>query len=113
MGRYPDLRRRCQRVLRLKHDAITAVWRTLSQAAVVSTRDEEAEALVDNMVLLLNYWLNYDHLLHEDRPPALIIHQGVYQLMSMVAPYLGEHQRDFYEQLSNIYRNIIVPAAEK
>ena len=61
----------------------------------------------------LNYWLNYDHLLHEERPPALIIHKGVYQLMSMVAPYLGEHQRDFYEQLRDIYRKIIVPAAAK
>jgi AcrR family transcriptional regulator len=113
LDRYPDLKRRFRRILRLKHDAISAVWTTLGEAAAVSTGDDEAEALVDNMVLLLNYWLNYDHLLHEDRPPALIIHKGVYQLMSMVAPYLGEHQRDFYEQLGSIYRKIIVPAAEQ
>ena len=56
------------------------------------------------MVLLLNYWLNYDHLLHEERAPALIIHKGVYQLMSMIAPYLGEQQRDFYEQVRDIYQ---------
>lgn len=111
LDRYPDLKRRFRRVMALKHEALTAIWRALSQAAVVTTEDDEAEALVDNMVLLLNYWLNYDHLLHEDRPPALIIHKGVYQLMSMVAPYLGEQQREFYEHLRNIYRNIIVPAA--
>ena len=97
----------------MKHAAITAVWRTLSDAAVVKTSTEEAEALVDNMVLLLTYWLNYDHLLHEERPPALIIHKGVYQLMSMIAPYLGEQQRDFYEQVKSIYRTIIAPAAAK
>ena len=113
LDRYPELKRRFRRILNLKHEAVTAVWSTLSSAAVVSTKDDEAEALVDNMVLLLNYWLNYDHLLHEDRPPALIIHKGVYQLMSMVAPYLGEHQREFYEQLGNIYRKIIVPASAK
>ncbi len=111
LDRYPELRRRFRRIIQLKHDAIAAVWNALGEAAAVSTPADEGEALVDNMVLLLNYWLNYDHLLHEDRPPALIIHKGVYQLMSMVAPYLGEHQREFYEQLSDIYRRIIVPAA--
>jgi AcrR family transcriptional regulator len=109
--RYPDLGRRFRRILALKHKAIAAVWSTLTQAAVVSIPEDEVEALIDNMVLLLTYWLNYDHLLHDDRPPALIIHKGVYQLMSMVAPYLGEQQRDFYEQVSAIYRKIVVPAA--
>ena len=95
----------------MKHAAITAVWETLSAEAVVETSSDEAEALVENMVLLLNYWLNYDHLQHENRAPALIIHKGVYQIMSMVAPYLGEHQRDFYNQVREIYQRIIVPAA--
>jgi hypothetical protein len=113
LDRYPELGKRFRRILALKHKAISAFWRTLSEAAVVRTSEEEAEALVDNMVLLLNYWLNYDHLQHRERPPALIIHKGVYQLMSMIAPYLGEQQRDFYEQVRNIYRNIIVPAAAK
>ncbi len=113
LDRYPELGRRFRRIVDLKHAAITAFWQTLSDAAVVSTSEEEAEALVDNMVLLLTYWLNYDHLLHEDRPPALIIHKGVYQLMSMIAPYLGEQQRYFYEQVRSIYRNIIAPAAAK
>jgi AcrR family transcriptional regulator len=113
LNRYPDLRRRFLRVLKLKHHAISAVWLTLTEAAVVSIPDDEVEALIDNMVLLLNYWLNYDHLLHDDRPPALIIHKGVYQLMSMVAPYLGEQQRDFYDQVRDIYRKIVVPSAEQ
>ena len=111
--RYPDLGRRFRRILQLKNQAITAVWATLTEAAVVSIPEDEVEALIDNMVLLLTYWLNYDHLLHDERPPALIIHKGVYQLMSMVAPYLGDQQREFYEQVSAIYRKIVVPASAK
>ena len=111
LERYPELKRRFRRILKLKHAAIHAVWQTLSQAAVVNIDDDEVDALVINLVLLLNYWLNYDHLLHDDRAPALIIHQGVYQLMSMIAPYLGEQQRDFYRQVSEIYHKIVVPAA--
>jgi len=87
------------------------VWSTISEQAAVNISKEERNALVDNMVLLLNYWLNYDHLLHDERPPALIIHQGVYQLMNMLAPYLGEQQREFYGQVTEIYHKIIVPAA--
>ena len=111
LNRYPDLKRRFRRILTLKHQAISAVWKTLTRAAVVSIPEDEVEALIDNMVLLLNYWLTYDHLQHDERPPALIIHKGVYQLMSMVAPYLGEHQREFYQQVSEIYRQIVVPSA--
>jgi AcrR family transcriptional regulator len=112
LGRYPELKRRFRRILKLKRAAIHAVWSTLNRESVVAMDEDQVDALVDNMVLLLNYWLNYDHLLHDDRQPALIIHQGVYQLMSMLAPYLGAQDRDFYAQVRDIYHNIIVPAAE-
>ena len=112
LNRYPELKTRFRRMLKLKRAAILAVWETLTREAVVSAAENEVEALVDNLVLLLNYWLNYDHLRHEARAPALVIHQGVYQLMVMIAPYLGEQQRDFYEQVQEIYRTIIKPAAE-
>ena len=111
LERYPELKRRFRRILKLKQAAIHAVWSTISEQAAVDISKDEVNALVDNLVLLLNYWLNYDHLLHDDRPPALIIHQGVYQLMNMLAPYLGAQQREFYQQVNDIYHKIIVPAA--
>ncbi len=112
LDRYPELKRRFRRLLKLKRAAIHAVWSTLHRESAVAMDEDQVDALVDNMVLLLNYWLNYDHLLHEERQPALIIHQGVYQLMSMLAPYLGAEDRDFYSQVRDIYHNIIVPAAK-
>ena len=106
LGRYPPLMKRFRRILELKRAALGAVWKTLSTDAGVEPGANESAALIENMVLLLNYWLNFDHLSHEERAPALTIHQGVYQLMSMLAPYLGDHQRAFYEQVEDIYRNI-------
>ena len=111
LERYPELKRRFRRVLKLKHAAIHAVWSTLSKDAAAAIDQDEVDALVNNMVLLLNYWLNYDHLRHDDRAPAVIIHQGVFQLMSMIAPYLGDNHREFYQQVRDIYHQIIVPAA--
>jgi AcrR family transcriptional regulator len=107
LERYPELKKRFRRILQLKREAIEAVWATLAHEAVVNEDAAEVDALVDNMVLLLNYWINYDHLLRDERPPALAIHQGVYQLMTMIAPYLGEQQRDFYQQVQHIYQQTI------
>ncbi len=112
LNRYPELKRRFRRILRLKRATVHAVWSTLNRDSVVDIDDDQVDALVDNMVLLLNYWLNYNHLLHDDHQPALIIHRGVYQLMSMLAPYLGAQDRDFYSQVRDIYHKISVPAAE-
>jgi len=111
LDRYPDLKRRFRRIIKLKHDATSAVWRAMSDAAMVAVPREEEEALGENVVLLLNYWLTYDHLLHDDRQPALIIHKGVYQLMTMISPYLGNHQREFYQQISDMYRELSASAA--
>jgi hypothetical protein len=41
-------------------------------------------------------------LRHETRDSALLIHQGVYQLLTMISPYLGDQQREFYQQVLSI-----------
>ncbi len=113
LERYPELKRRYRRIVKQKREAIHAVLVTLTQDAIVSMEDEEVDALEGNMVLLLNHWLTHDHLIHDERPPAHIIHQGVYQLMSMLAPYLGEAHREFYQQVRDIYHTIVMPDAEE
>ena len=55
------------------------------------------------MTLVLNFWLNYDQLLHGERNSQITIHQGVLQLLTMVAPYLGEEQISFYRDCESIY----------
>ena len=57
--------------------------------------------------LQLTYWLNYDRLLHDEQDAELSIHQGVLQLLTMVAPYLGEDQIDFYRQCEAIFEGML------
>ncbi len=111
LDRYPEQANRFRRLLERKRDAVMAVWETLSAETEIEAGADEVEALVDNMVLLLNYWLTYDHLRHAERSPALVIHQGVYQLMAMIAPYLGPQQRDFHDTVRGIYRDLQAQAA--
>ena len=64
--------------------------------------------LVDNMTLNLTFWLSFDTLLHGPRDPALTIHQGVLQLLAMIAPYLDEEQLAFYRDCEDIYASMLV-----
>lgn len=109
LDRYPDLNKRFRRLMQLKRQAIRAVWTTLTQEAEVEINDYELNAVIDNMVLVLNFWLNFEEMNNTPRPPEIVIHQGVYQLMVMIAPYLGEQQRSFYLQLQELHRSIMIP----
>jgi AcrR family transcriptional regulator len=102
--RYPELRKKFQRLLALKTAAIEAVLDNLSRDGELTTSPEERKVLVDNIVLLLTYWLNYQDLRHEEMPPAVLIHQGVFQMLAMIAPYLGDQHLGFYHQCQEIYR---------
>jgi hypothetical protein len=74
---------------------------------VLAAPEGQVDALVENMTLHLTYWLNYDRLLHAGRAAQVSIHQGVLQLLTMIAPYLGGDQLEFYRQCETIYRNMI------
>ncbi len=110
LTRYPDIRRGFKRLIQLKRAALFAICQTLLQQAVIDARDQQLLGLVDNMTLTLTFWFNYDQLLHEDRAPQVTIHQGVLQLLTMVAPYLGDDQLNFYRDCEDIYTSMLEQA---
>jgi hypothetical protein len=67
----------------------------------------QQDALIENMTLQLTYWLSYERLLHDEENPQVSIHRGVLRLLTMVAPYLGEEQLDFYRQCEAIYEAML------
>ena len=101
--RYPEISKGFRRLIQLKRTALFAICQNLLDQTVIETQDQQLEGLVDNMTLALTFWFNYEQLLNQDRPPQLIIHQGVLQLLTMIAPYLGEEQLAFYLDCEDIY----------
>ena len=106
LERYPALGKRFRRILNQKSAAINALIDNLSREGELSNTPEERQVLVDNVVLLLTYWLNYQELRHDELAPAVLIHQGVFQILAMAAPYLGDRQLEFYRECQDIYRAI-------
>lgn len=110
LQRYPDVKRGFKRLIQLKRAALYAICQTLLQQSVIDARDQQLLGLVDNMTLNLTFWFNYSELLHDNRPPHITIHQGVLQLLTMVAPYLGDEELSFYRDCESIYANMLEEA---
>ena len=83
----------------------------LLQQEVIDARDQQLLGLADNMTLNLTFWLSYELLLHENRAPEITIHQGVLQLLTMVAPYLGDDELSFYRDCESIYADMLADAS--
>jgi AcrR family transcriptional regulator len=107
LHRYPDIRRSFRRVARLKRAALFAICQALLQQDVIDARDQQLLGLADNMTLCLTFWFSYEDLLSEARAPEVTIHQGVLQLLTMVAPYLGEAELSFYRDCEAIYARML------
>ena len=111
LQRYPEIRRNFKRLIQLKRAALYAICQTLLQQSVINTGEQQLLSLVDNMTLNLTFWLSYDQLLHQERDPLITIHQGVLQLLTIVAPYLGDEQLSFYRDCEAIYANMLEQAS--
>ena len=110
LQRYPDIRRSFRRLIQLKRAALFAICQTLLEQEIIDARDQQLLGLVDNMTLTLTFWFNYDQLLYEAREPEITIHQGVLQLLTQVAPYLGDKELSFYRDCESIYTNMLQQA---
>ena len=91
----------------MKRATLYAICQALLEQSIIDAREQQLLGLVDNMTLTLTFWFNYDQLLHEEREPQVTIHQGVLQLLTMVAPYLGDEELTFYRDCETIYASML------
>jgi len=110
LQRYPDIKRGFKRLTQLKRAALYAICQALLHQEVIDARDQQLLGLADNMALNLTFWFSYEALLHEQRTPQVTIHQGVLQLLTMVAPYLGDDELRFYHDCEAIFVKLVADA---
>jgi AcrR family transcriptional regulator len=108
--RYPEVRKGFKRLIQLKRAALFAICQNLLEQAVMRAPEQQLGGLVDNMTLALTFWFNYEQLINPQRAPQITIHQGVLQLLTMVAPYLGDEQLNFYLDCEAIYASMLEQA---
>ena len=90
-----------QRLLAAKQATAATLCRGLAAAGVLNATAAEIPALATNMTLVASFWLSYEHARKPRGEPD--IGHGVYQVMSLAAPYLQGESRHLLEKLSTAY----------
>ena len=89
-----------------KREAMVGLCQALVNAKAMKAGDNEIAALAENVLVVTSYWLNYEHLRikpgqveESDKHLA----RGVYQVMSLVAPFLTGNAREHLDYLMKNY----------
>lgn len=80
----------------------------LAESGELKANEREIDALSTNMVVVATYWLSYAYVLHprqfnDQGAMSKALSRGVYQVMSLAAPYLVGHARALFEKLAAEY----------
>ena len=92
-----------------KRDAVTRLCLALVEAGAMQAKDDEIQTLADNILVVATYWLNFEHLrarpvgkFADEPDPERHLSRGVYQVMSLLKPFLlGEAREHLLHLMEN------------
>jgi AcrR family transcriptional regulator len=115
MHRYEKIQRRFKRLLKSKTATARSMCNDMVCHNVLSfSSDDEAEALVNQVVLTILYWMSFNMLNERmSKNPELIMHEGVFQVMSVVAPHMLDEKKQFFNECKSLYQELIKNARTK
>jgi AcrR family transcriptional regulator len=96
MQRYDQIQRPFRRLIHMKQDAARAICVQMRAAGLMHTDDAGIDMLARSIALTITYWFNFDAVLGDRRrEDEDLIHDGVVQVLSLIAPHLGAMQQEF------------------
>lgn len=90
-----------QRILLQKEQTATSICQGLAASGVLTAAPAEITALATNMTVIATFWLSFEHARRPRGEPD--IGRGIYQVLSLAAPYLQGEARHLLEKLSIAY----------
>ncbi|TNC82106.1 MAG: TetR family transcriptional regulator [Oleiphilus sp.] len=102
MERHERLKHRFQKIITKKKAATLSILSSLQTQDSLRASDSEIEALCENIILTATFWISYAIVAgkHVDES---VLSRGVYQVISLVVPYLEGEQRQQLQQLKQAY----------
>ena len=106
LSRNKKLRTHFRRILERKISTATTICKGLVDAGVMNASSEDIAALTRNIAVIATYWLNFQSVRASastapDDSDNLGL--GVYQVLSLVAPFLNGEARLLFQQISREY----------
>jgi AcrR family transcriptional regulator len=104
LSRNKKLRTHFRRILERKVSTAAAICKGLVGAGVMTASTEDIAALSRNIAVVATYWLNFQSV-RATNPgnDSDDLGLGVYQVLSLVAPFLNGDARQLLQQLSREY----------
>ena len=103
LSRYDALQSPFRRLLKRKQKAFLTICESFRRQHMMEISDEELEALCEQLTLTACYWSSYDSLSHLQERDRVDPGRGVYQMFSLLLPYLGEQEREQVQLISRAY----------
>lgn len=113
LTRYPALNARFQDLLERKQATSASMITNLASKGVLDIRKDEVPQLAERLTMLLTYWLNFEAVRHPEASGPDIIHGGVYQILSLVAPYFAGGRGPFMDVIATLYEDQKADAAKR
>jgi AcrR family transcriptional regulator len=101
-SRHRGLHQRFRGILNLSLDTARGLLDGLADAGQLEASEREMDAVVRNIVLISTCWLAFDQVLERDQEARP--ERAVWQVMSLVSPYLIGSTRTELEALASAYR---------
>jgi len=102
MERYDIIKPRFRKVLLTKRKAAFHVLKTLQEQGTLNINENELEALGESIILTTTFWLNYSIISGKEDEESTLA-RGVYQVITLLVPYLSGEQRALLDQLKESY----------
>lgn len=105
INRNKKLRMHFRRILERKVSTAAAICKGLTAAGVMNASDEDIAALARNIAVIATYWLNFQSIRSTSTPANDSDHLalGVYQVLSLVAPFLIGEAQHLLQKISRDY----------
>lgn len=106
LSRNKKLRTHFRRILERKISTAAAICKGLVDAGVMNATSEDIAALARNIAVVATYWLNFQSVrasVSAAPDDGDNLGLGVYQVLSLVAPFLNGEARLLFQQISREY----------
>lgn len=104
LERNEKLQKRFNRIMDKKYQACKNILSSMDEAETVSLAPYQIDSIATNMVISGTYWLNYLQIRNIGKAlPEEDLGKGVYQVMSLVVPYLPDENKEALEEVAASY----------
>jgi AcrR family transcriptional regulator len=104
LERNEKLQKRFNRIIDKKTHVSKSILTNIAELGSVSLNTQQIESIATNMVITGTYWLNFLQMRNIGKTlPEEDLGKGVYQVMSLIVPYLPDESKDALEEVAASY----------